>query len=188
MKSTHRVFFAIELPPQLKTQLMTYQQSINTFSAAAIAPENFHITVSFLGKLSSRKIETLMDELPAITQPSFKLEITNPIYFAKSKILALAIEEGQKQLTTVKEKLESQLKSITHIDLEKRRYVPHVSLYKEVEPFQEQLPNINLEMTVDALSLFESVSSLKGVSYHLIEQWRFKQSLSVKEQLLGIRK
>ncbi len=187
MKSTHRVFFAIELSPQIKTQLITYQESLKAFYPVSIQPENFHITLSFLGKLTNRKIETLIDELPAFKQPSFKVEITEPIYFTKTKVLALAIKEGQQQLTTVKEKLETQLKSIDHFDLEKRQYIPHISLFREVESSEEQFPNINLEMMVDALSLFESVSSPKGVRYHLIEQWPFKQTRSVKEQLLGNR-
>lgn len=186
MNSTHRIFFAIELSPQIKTQLMAYQESLKPFYPIAIEPENFHITISFLGKLTSRKIETLLDELPTIKQPNFKIEIVNPVYFAKAKVLALSIGDGQKQLIEVKEKLESQLKSIEHIDLEKRRYIPHISLFRDVEPSQQALPEVKIEMSVDALSLYESVTGPSGVRYHIIEQWRFEQSQSVKQQLLGI--
>jgi RNA 2',3'-cyclic 3'-phosphodiesterase len=185
MQSTHRVFFAIDLSPQIKTQLMTYQEGLKRYFSVAVAPENFHITLSFLGKLSDRKVESIIDELRPINQADFEIELTAPIYFAKAKTIAISIKDPAQDLFKLKQKLETQVKTIQHIDLEKQRYVPHISLFKEAEPIQQQLPDISLKMSIKSIALFESVSSKKGVSYHVIEEWPMRPKMSVKQQLLG---
>jgi len=184
-KANHRVFFAIDLDPIIKTQLMSYQDNYIDLDAQPIDAANFHITLSFLGELTERKIETIIDGLSPIEQNPFELTIKDPIYLSSAKILALEIEDKRKQLQQLKDSIESNIRSITHFNIEKRDYLPHVSLFRKVEQFPDFFLPIQKNLLVDSFCLMTSVATKKSVRYEIIEQWRLNPKISIKEQLVG---
>ncbi len=191
MSSSHRVFLAIPLPAALKTQLLSYQERLLGQYANPIAPENFHITLTFLGMLSHRKIETIIDGLQPLRLEPFEVKITNPVVLTKAKILAMAIGQGADKLASIKTKLESQLKRLDHFDIEKRKYLAHVSLFRDIDlneltNSESKLPNFDSTFRVNGLSLFESELTKHGVRYHEIGHWPFQKNQSIKQQLLGL--
>ena len=184
-KSNLRVFFAIDLEPFIKTQLLSYQEKFIDLDAQPIDAANFHITLSFLGELTERKIETIIDGLSPVKLNPFELTINNPIYLASTKILALGIEDKRKQLQQLKKGIESNLRSMTHFNIEKREYLPHISLFRKVEEFPEFFLPIQQSLSVDSFCLMASIATKKSVRYEIIEQWRLNSERSIKEQLIG---
>jgi len=183
--ANHRVFFAIDLEPSIKTQLLTYQENFNELDAQPIDAANLHITLSFLGELTERKIETILDGLSPIEQNPFELAIKDPIYLSGAKILALEVEDKSKQLLKLKESIESNLRSITHFNIEKRPYLPHVSLFRKVEQFPDLILPIEQSISVNSFCLMASIATKNSVRYEIIEQWWISPEMSVKEQLIG---
>jgi len=53
---------------------------------------------------------------------------------------------------------------------EKRPYCPHLSLYRKATE-QTKLPSFKRLINVNSFSLYESISSEKGVSYCPIKTW-----------------
>ncbi len=186
-KITHRTFFAIELSPQVKTKLLTFQDRLLSLEGNPINANNFHITLSFLGELSERKIETILDNLRAPPSKPFEIEIANPIYLSRSNILAAEVTNGKSELNTLKRYIENSIQSWCHFNIEKRDYIPHISLFRKVEYFPENLPDFKYHYEVDSFCLMTSTPAKKGVQYQLIEEWRLNKHRSVKESLLGSR-
>jgi len=185
MPATHRVFFAIDLSPQLKTELMVYQDRISTFSATRIKPDNFHITLSFLGSISERKVEHLLEQMTSFQLSPFEISIGELIYFSKPQVLALSIIDGLTELEKLKRRIEHRLKKIDHFDIEKRAYKPHISLYRNIEEPIQNIPEFKSQYRVDSFCLFESTQTRKSVQYSVIEEWKFSPVQSIKQQLIG---
>jgi len=184
-QAKHRVFFAVDLEPILKTQLLSYQGNFIDLDAQPIDAANFHITLSFLGELSERKIETIIDSLLPPKQNSFDLTIKEPIYLSSSKILALEVEDKTNQLQKLKDIIESEIRSVTHLNIEKRAYLPHISLFRKVEEFPEFFLPIQKEIQVDSFCLMVSIPTKNSVRYEVIEEWKLNSGRSVKERLIG---
>lgn len=182
---SYRVFFAVDLSPDTKMKLLSYQEKFIDLEAQPIDPANFHITLSFLGELNERKIETIMDNLSPIKQNSFNVILKEPVYLSSSKILALEVEDKSKQLKKLKETIESDIRSVTHLNIEKRDYLPHVSLFRKVETFPEFTLPIHNEIQVDSFCLMASLPTKNSVRYEIIEDWKLSSGSSIKEQLIG---
>lgn len=164
---------------------MEYQGNLSKFSMSPIAAENFHITLSFLGNTKERTLEQVTDLFYPLSMSPFKIEIGAPIFFSKGKILALSITKGISELLELQSDIERQLNSITHFNLTKKNFKPHISLFRNIEEPIENLSQFQTSSMVDSISLMESVQSKKGVKYITIEEWYLRPKKSVKEQLLG---
>ncbi len=184
-KTTHRVFFAVELSSMVKTKLLGFQDRLYSIDANPINAENFHITLCFLGDVSEPKIESILDGLKTLSIAPFEVSIKHPLYYSNSKILGLEVKQGKKQLTELKSHIENQLQSIAHFDLEKRQYKPHVSLFRKVERLVENLPSFEQTFLVESFCLMASVPTKKSVRYEMIEEWRLSRNQSIKDQLIG---
>ena len=185
MLSTHRVFFAIELSPETKTSLLSYQDRIDIFSAAKIDAANFHITLSFLGSVSSRKVELILDQFEPFSFNDFDCKIGNPIYFNNAKTLALEVVSGISQLKQLKISIEQQLKNLAHFDLGKHTFKPHISLFRQVEQPIDAIPSYKQTFRIESFCLMESTPTKRHVKYDVIKEWRLYKKKSIKEQLIG---
>jgi len=182
---THRIFFAVDLPAELKTKLLSYQDRLTMVDGNAIKAENFHITLTFLGSVSESKIDRILDHLKLQPASPFEISLQRPLYLSQSKILALSVEFGAERLLAVKKNLDNQLQSVTHFDIEKRRYQPHVSLFRKVEQLADNIPLFEQTFKVKRLTLMASVPSKKSVRYETIEEWPLQKRQSVKQRLTG---
>ena len=182
---THRIFFAVDLPAEIKTKLLTFQDRLITLDANPISAENFHITLSFLGDVSENKIESVLDHLKISSFESFKVKLEYPLFMSQSNILALEVDDGKTELTNLKNSIEKKLQTISHFNIEKRNYKPHVSLFRKVEKIRDDLPSCKLSFTVNSFCLMASLPTKKSVRYEIIEQWQLARERSIKETLIG---
>lgn len=75
-----RCFLAVELPPDARTEAArvqeTVRQQLRHSRVAWVAPENFHITLHFLGEIGENIRERLITGLQRLTYPpSFELRL-----------------------------------------------------------------------------------------------------------------
>jgi len=182
--ANHRLFFAVELEPALKTRLLTLQQEMSDVVASPVPGENFHITLNFLGQVSDKKLEMILDNIQAIPLAPFAVHLTDLIYWPKPKIVAVALDDSDNQLLACKKQIDEMLSQIDYFQREKRPYIPHITLFRQVDTPPEENILIDATIKVSQVSLMVSQSSRKGVSYSAIESWPLKHP-SIKRQLLG---
>ncbi len=78
-----RVFIALPIPVEISASILPLQRGIE--GARFSPPENFHITLRFLGDLNEDLIEDLDNELGEIEFPKFDLRLAGFDFFGGEK-------------------------------------------------------------------------------------------------------
>ena len=184
----------MELSPQVKTQLLNLQQSFSELIASPVSPDKFHITLSYLGNTTEKQLETILDNFSPLSLAAFDINLHEMIYWTKPSIIGLTIADQENKLKQCKKQIEKQLSQVSFFTYDKKTFIPHITLLRNVEPplidnqlFDHTLANAHIPtapIQVDRVTLLQSQTSQTGVHYQIIEEWEL-QNPSVKQQLLG---
>lgn len=189
IKSPTRLFFAVELAPQIKTELLTLQDSFSELTATPVSPDNFHITLCFLGNATERQVEAILDNFVSLSIAPFEVKLSHFIYWPKPEIIALSIQDQTNKLNQCKKQIEKQLSQLNFFSYDKKEFIPHITLLRNVEPplkdnkiLEQPFPTKPIK--VEQISLIQSQTNQHGVHYQILEEWQLR-SPSIKQQLLG---
>ena len=183
-KTQYRLFFAVELSPQVKTQLLGLQHRYSDLDARPVPAENFHITLNFLGSVNEKKLELILDHFTDLSLNPFQIKAGPLIYWPKPKILAQSIVDTQQQLLLCKKTIDSQLAQIDFFQKEKQTFEPHVTLFRGVEQPPAEFLDCHWQLEVNAVSLMASNNNRNGVFYQTVESWSI-QDPDIKRRLTG---
>jgi 2'-5' RNA ligase len=122
-----RLFVALPLPALVKTQLGALAGGIP--GARWVPPENYHLTLRFIGEIENWQAEEVDHALAAIRAPRFDLSLAGIGTFEKGgRIQSLHVQaERNDGLTRLQAKVETALQRIG-LEPERRRFAPHVTL------------------------------------------------------------
>lgn len=186
-----RIFIAINLPEDVKKELMNFQSKWPELPVRWIKPENLHITLVFLGYVSDEelpKILKIVNEVAERHSP-FPINLTKICYGPPKKIPPrLVWIEGEKseELGKLQQDLEELLFSDSVKSLrtpETRIYVPHITLgrirvweFRQIEPEERPMlnENISLNFEVNSIELMESRLSKGGAEYTTLKSFELK--------------
>ena len=129
-----RLFTAIEIPSHIRAALSRLQQGLP--GARWIEPENFHITLCFIGEVSEDVASDIDETLAGLDDDAFDLHLTGLGQFGNDKPRALwAGVSDSPDLRALQAHQEAALKRIG-LRLERRKYTPHVTLarFNQIEP------------------------------------------------------
>jgi 2'-5' RNA ligase len=140
-----------------------------------VPAENWHITVKFLGATPEPKREELTTALRAITVDPFDVLLGVLGAFpkvARARILWLGLISGAQPFGQLAEEVEGVAESLGFAR-EGRRFHPHVTIARiepprSVEALVRPFRAEPVEMTVNQLTLFSSVSTKEGQVYEAI--------------------
>jgi len=171
-----RLFFALDLSKQDKLKLSQWRETNLDVAGKKINSTNFHITLAFLGLISSEQENKMIDichhyisSQNLLTSPPHCLMINKLGLFKRPQVLYLDFINFPKQLTELANLLSQEAKHIG-ITQEHRGYLPHISLVRKAK----RLPAIalnGLTINVSTCSLYHSTSTLDGVVYAPIKTW-----------------
>jgi 2'-5' RNA ligase len=122
-----RLFVALALPTLVKTQLGALAGGIP--GARWVPPENYHLTLRFIGEIEPWRAEEVDSALAAIRAPRFDLALAGIGTFEKAgRIQSLHVPaEKSETLTRLQGKVETALQRIG-LEPERKRFAPHVTL------------------------------------------------------------
>ncbi|MCW8109789.1 RNA 2',3'-cyclic phosphodiesterase [Alteromonas ponticola] len=201
-----RCFIGLDLTAQQKLALQSWQQkalpeirSRNQTPSAkrhikdairnapaipvAVPAANYHITLAFLGHLSSKQQESLIMRLDEVHAHPVMLQLNRTGYWQKPKIVFVAPEQTPPSLGSLHTQIRKAARE-AGIETENRDYHPHVTLMRKAPPSLPPplfAPDITCEF--NAFHLFESVSTPNGVSYPIRRSWKLAPDLNVREKL-----
>ena len=170
-----RAFFALPISETLGLQLSLHTVSLKQQLAHEplrwIPPENYHITLAFLGNIESRdvpRLETITADIASVHTRS-ELKVDGLTWFPsihKPRLLVALISQ-QAALKKLQADLQQQLR-LHGFYVEKRRFIPHISLARakrnqRVKGFQLTLGELKTEM--DELVLYQSELRPTGAHY-----------------------
>ena len=135
-----------------------------------VLPENFHVTLLFLGNISYEATDCIVQNLQDISAQPFHMALDRLGYFDKTKIFWVGPSD-------VPSELESLYKSVRNcaqycgISKLSKRYVPHVSLLRNSEIPTSNPDFMPIEWQVDEFHLVESRLDKDGARYYTLDSF-----------------
>jgi 2'-5' RNA ligase len=122
-----RLFVALDLPPALRDALASRASGLP--HARWVPPENYHLTLRFIGEVEPWRAEEVDECLAALRGRPFDLALSGAGLFEKAgRIHSVWIgAERNDALAALQAKIETALQRIG-LPPEKRRFAPHVTL------------------------------------------------------------
>jgi 2'-5' RNA ligase len=123
-----RLFVALDLPWPLRLRVATLSGA-GIPGARWVPPENYHITLRFIGETPAYRAEEIDHTLAALKARSFSLTLAGVGTFTRSgraTQLWVGVERNQ-ALDHLQNKIETALQRIG-LEPERRRFAPHITL------------------------------------------------------------
>lgn len=167
-----RLFAALPLPEHVRTRLQMLQSGIQ--GARWVKPENFHLTLRFIGGVEHGLADDIDTALAGVTIPQFSLSLSNVGFFGKTekaRILWAGVD-NQPMLTRLQAKVEQSLQRVG-LPPETHRFTPHVTLARlknarpaHVTSFVEDNAAFKTSVfPIDRFVLYSSFLSQSGAIY-----------------------
>lgn len=133
-----RLFVAIDLPWELRARLAGLAGGIP--GARWLPPENYHITLRFIGEVAAHQAEEIDHALAALKARGFALSLTGVGTFEKAgrPVQLWVGVERNAQLDLLQGKIETACQR-AGLDRERRRFAPHITLARLDNPAEAKL-------------------------------------------------
>ena len=176
-----RLFFALDPTAELKRQIdgwrdVSFRELAISGRARPVPPDNFHLTLAFIGEVAQRDLESLCEQADAIvgheTAGSGQLNLRQIGYWPRPGILWLGPETCPRELAALAGKLR-QLAARFGGRSGGKPFTPHVTLFRRCElppPSAIQEPDFLLEYR--EIVLMESRQTKRGVIYYPLACWQ----------------
>ena len=193
-----RSFIGLDLSPSDKLALAEWREkALPSVSAkrpegllpnqksppVAVPPENYHITLAFLGDITHRQHDELLSVLDELTAEPFDVELDITGHWEGPKILFAAPSAPEKPLMKLAKEIRKAARACG-ISVESREYRPHVTLVrKATSDVPPPLLPPSVKFHCQDFHFFESVSTPSGVRYPIRHSWSLEPDISVRERL-----
>ncbi len=178
-----RCFLAVEVPEDLKRRIHeALEPLIRRFpNLKWVKPENYHITLKFLGEVPEdfpAKSQVLLEQI-ARTHPPFSLEIHELGAFpnlTQARVLWLRLNGDLQELRRLAEEVDRMFEQLG-IPPETREFKAHLTVARARRPVY--LRNLSLpdlagaRLPVRGFTLFQSRLHRQGPTYTVLRRYRF---------------
>jgi 2'-5' RNA ligase len=168
-KPAARLFFALWPDEQVRRQVARHQPR----EGRLIAPENWHITLLFIGSATVGQQRALELAAAGLDVAPFRLELDYLDYWWRVKLTWLGISRPPASLLDLNAQLKSAAEAMG-FSLEARRYVPHLSLSRG-SPATARQPVEAISWKAAEFCLVESMSGASGVEYKVRRRWPLQE-------------
>ncbi len=177
-----RLFVAVKLTPD-KNFLKSYvalRHALQLEKISWVKPENFHLTLKFLGKTSEEKLPAIRKALHEVARqtPTFSMKMTGTGIFGSSynpRVIWFGVEKD----TAIHQLGETVLNNLDKAGFprDRQNFVPHLTIgrinkIEHKKMFQEAIAthrhDFLQEFPVDKIILYESMLKPSGVIYRVV--------------------
>ena len=176
-----RVFIAIDVSEEIKNYLKELQKEIKDFdpNAKLTYPNDFHITLKFLGEVDDSKTEQIKNLLEKASFIPFSLKLSNPGYF-DDKLLRVAwvgIDDSKENIADLQKGIDKQL---IYFFPKEKSFKPHFTLARirsveNPETYKEHIKNLKIEQKefkADSFKLIKSTLTKEGPVYEVLKEYK----------------
>ncbi len=180
-----RLFIAIDIPKELKTQLQKLQDALAKSHADVkwVNSDNIHITMKFLGETQDEKIEKLkifLDEITKKTQ-AFRIRVGTLGAFpgpGSPRVIWVGVTKGEDQLSALAGLIDAACDKLG-FDPETRPFSSHLTIGRVRSPKnRDKVKELILktpfefseDVAVNIITLYQSTLSKTGSTYTVLHK------------------
>lgn len=167
---TTRLFFALLPDRETQSAIQWHATQLSPNTGKPVKPDNYHITLKFLGNVDHRTAEGLCMDCDEIDISGFELSITRAGWWNKAKILWLAPESIPSPLSELAKQLDN-LASKRKLPAEKKAYFPHITIMRKVAEAPQQPTVKPFTWQAHAFCLMQSFTRPEGAKYTEVARW-----------------
>jgi 2'-5' RNA ligase len=181
MNCNRRLFFALWPKEAIRQQIKS--ASYSRLKPKTIPPENWHMTLVFLGPTPAEQRARLEQAASKLEAEPFTMSLDTTGQFKRAQVVWLGCQYPDRHLLKLQEKLESALREncLEHPSFisEMRPYCPHLTLYRHIRKPYSPERIVPIEWPVDSFCLIESRPDQHPV-YRILNRWE----LDAKQPML----
>lgn len=182
-----RTFIAIELPSEIKKELITIQSKLKISGQNYVKwvnPDGIHLTLKFLGNIAEDKIKDITEAMTSSVQDvqPFNLSIKGLGVFPnpnRTQVVWVGLTGELDKLSVLYKQLETNLEKLGFVS-EKRHFSPHLTLARlrnQTQPAQRQafgklvgetVFESDKTIRIKAINLMKSQLSPSGAIYNCL--------------------
>ncbi len=176
-----RIFFAVNLPSNIKQSLAPEVARFHHLKFREIPKDNWHVTVKFIGEVESAVVPRISEVVAPIVSKfkPFELQISH-LGFLNPKIFAVFLERSTK-LFAVYKMIDERLAALRIALPDKYRgFTPHITVGRKSPGFAGELHGVRhlplktrepLTFEVSSVELMESELDFDGAVYKVITKY-----------------
>ena len=169
-----RTFIAIEIPKEIKNEVVNIQNSLPEFKGKKTEYENLHLTLKFLGEVDEEKIKEVKKKLRGIKIKQFEAEI-NSIGMFSDRIIWVGIkscDELQKEIDeNLSDLFEMEKRFMGHLTIARVKEIKNKKSFKS-ELKKKKIPV--MKFVIKNFNLKKSKLGRNGPTYEDIEVYNLK--------------
>lgn len=164
-----RVFVALDIPKEVRDYLFELQKKMNSNFAKVkwVSKKHLHLTLKFLGEVSDKKVEQIVERLSNVKKRSLKVNLSRIGFFegdGQVRVIWTGIEPGD-EVDLLQQDVDGELLDIFS---EPQKFSSHITLgrvksIKNNDGFLEKVKAVkveHMEFELSHIKLYQSV--LKG--------------------------
>ncbi len=175
----NRLFLGIELPESVKAEILQFQHAHQYLDGIHwVAPQNLHITVIFLGKVSEEIIQNLLEMIRVVTKDAEPFELVNQGYVigpnAKRARMIWVRWQRNPQYTYLSQRIGTLYKQIQPNLQHRNNPIPHTTVarfrgFRRFENLRLDFPSSIHRFEIKRIVLWNSIATSKGSLYEPVE-------------------
>jgi 2'-5' RNA ligase len=165
-----RVFFALWPDDVVRAELRKISGVIPDSKGKRVPPENFHITLAFLGNVDRPILQCAIDAAGSIRGEPFEIRLDSLDWWKRPKIIWLGATSIPSRLTALESSLSESLTQCGY-KRDHPTYRPHLTLFRKAGGPPGSDPIQAVDWRIESFSLIESVTHPDGVQYREIQRW-----------------
>jgi 2'-5' RNA ligase len=175
-----RLFIGLPIPAELANTLAPHARTIPLAKARWTAPENYHLTLVFLGEVAEQRLPSIENELKELDLSPFPIRLTNLNIFPRAGVL-IAEVDPTRRLLHLQAQIVSRMARCGFVP-EERPYHPHLTLarfhgsLRLSESRRTLSSSLRRSFSVDTINLYRSNLTPNGTHYEILAQTRSTES------------
>ena len=170
VRARRRVFFALWPDEATRRAIARATRAAVRHCGGRPTPhENLHITLAFLGPITSADLSKVMTLEPPPSCP-FALVLDRLGLWEQAQVLWIAPVDTPAPLIALEQRLWDRLVELG-FQRERRPYLPHVTLARKAQAARGTAPPVS--WPVEGLALVESKTGPRSSRYEVLQSWNF---------------
>ena len=165
-----RLFFGLKPDQEASIRCSSLMRVIGNVESQVVPVANLHVTLMFLGLVSTEQENALIEGAATITPVKTSIHFDQLSYWEKPGILCLtASDTDERLLALVKQLMELAEKMSVRFD--GRPYQAHVTLARKAKQPPIEFVLEPIVWRAKSFCLYESCPTDDGVAYHILKEW-----------------